>query len=96
MKEEKHTDILQENQMTIFVSIPKNTVKLEITAKLYDEEKDKTYKAISTLNLEDIIKARLHESEWEEENAVYCLTEKGEKIADNLLKDLAEENQECY
>lgn len=72
---DKYTDILHEDQMTIFLSIPKNTYKLEVTAKCINEETEEKFEAITSLSLSEIIENRLHELDWEEENVKYVINE---------------------
>jgi len=62
------------NQVPVIINIPDNTVKLEINAKIIDEN-DEFLTVQSVLKLADITEARIAGEEWEFENVKYCLTD---------------------
>ena len=72
------TDILQEDQMTIFLSIPKNAIKLNITAICMADD-DTLFEAVTKMSVGEIIENRLLEDDWEANNVKYRLTDYGKE-----------------
>ena len=74
--------IQSENElMQIIISVPNNTVKLEINATIMDEETDELYVATNKMPTNEVIEARISGWEWEGENVKYRLTDIGKEIA---------------
>lgn len=61
------------------IMIPANAVKLEITAKIIDEN-DELYEALTTMSLPEIVDARIDGEDWERENVKYVLTDKAKEF----------------
>ena len=73
MEEEK---ILECNQVPVILRIPEGTVRLEMTVTMLDENLEQS-KALSVLSLEELIDARIKGEEYEEDNAMWVITEEG-------------------
>ena len=71
MEEEK---ILECNQVPVILRIPEGTVRLEMTVTMLDENLEQS-KALSVLSLEELIDARIKGEEYEEDNAMWVITE---------------------
>lgn len=70
---------IESNINTIILSIPDNTVKLTVVAKVLDEN-EKLCEYQRTLNLDELIESRIEYEFWEYENdSQYILTDKGKK-----------------
>ena len=70
---------IESNINTIILSIPDNTVKLTVVAKVLDEN-EKLCEYQRTLNLDELIESRIEYEFWEYENdSQYVLTDKGKK-----------------
>jgi len=77
-------DILEDDDlMSIIISVPKQSVKLNIESTIIDDETDELYHASNQMNLAEITEARIIGNEWENENAVYCLTDEGRRMFEN-------------
>ena len=66
-------------QMGIIFNIPTNTVKLDITATVIDEN-NQLHTASTSINLSEIYEARILGNEWEINNVKYVLTDKGREL----------------
>lgn len=73
MEEEK---VLECNQVPVILHIPEGTIRLEMTVTMLDENLEQS-KALSVLNLEELIDARIKGEEYEEDNAMWVITEEG-------------------
>ena len=74
----KNEEVINVTTVPAVIFIPDNTIKLEITAKTLNDY-DEIIEVTSTLNTSDVIEACIDGSYWENENAVYTLTEKARK-----------------
>lgn len=63
----------------IITYAPYNTVKLTLTAKIYDEDNDKFAEAVMDLGMEALREAMIDGDQWEAENVKYVFTDKGKK-----------------
>ena len=64
--------------MEVLLGIPLNTVKLTLTAKTLNE--DETFTELTTtMNLQDIIQARVEAEFWIDENGKWVINEKKNK-----------------
>lgn len=68
--------IQDENElMQIIISVPNNTVKLEIDATIMDEETDELYVTTNKMSTKEVIDARISGWEWEGENVKYKIVD---------------------
>jgi len=63
------------------IYIPDNTIKLTITAKIMNDD-DSIHEAVMTLGVAEVAGARIDGDEWEQNNAVYTLTDKAREELD--------------
>lgn len=73
----------EDELMQIMLSVPKNTVKLEIHATVMDDETDELYVMTNKMSTNEVIEARISGWEWEGENVKYCLTDISKELADS-------------
>ena len=67
--------------MDILIGVPLNTIKLTLTAKILNEDETFT-EATTTMNLQDIIQARIDAEYWLDEHGKWVINE--EKV-NNLI-----------
>ena len=60
--------------MDVLLSVPLNTVKLILTAKILNED-DTFTEVTTTMNLQDIIQARVDAEFWIDENGRWVINE---------------------
>ncbi len=76
--EDKPKVIYEDNDITpAIIYIPKRCIGLEVTAKIFNG--DKTVKAVTTLDTEDVYDARVNGDEYEADHTFYRLTDKAEE-----------------
>ena len=73
----------EDELMQIMLSVPKNTVKLEIHATVMDDETDELYVMTNKMPTNEVIDARISGWKWEGENVKYRLTDIGKELADS-------------
>lgn len=76
----------EDGQMGVILYIPKSTVKLTLTATVIDSDND-MHDMTRIVPLAELYDARVLGDEWEGEHVQYRLTEEGEKLREQLLKE---------
>ena len=82
-------------QTYAIVELPKNTLTVEITAKVFDEEKSEVLTVSRKMTVEDVKHAmKLADENYIPDDAVFTLTESGREYAELLQWKNSEEQWE--
>jgi len=74
-------DYLDIPTVPALIYIPENTVKLIVVAKIMDDD-DTIREATMIMSVAEVADARIDGDEWEQNNAVYTLTDKAREELD--------------
>lgn len=77
-KNEKTPEYVNVTTVPVVVFVPDNTIKLEISAQILDDNDD-VINVVQTLNTANVVQARIDGSDWEREFGEYVLTDKAKE-----------------
>lgn len=89
VEDEEYVELEQDYAI---VALPKNTLTVEITAKVFDEAKSEILTVSRKMTVEEVKRAKeLADECYIPDDAVFTLTESGREYVESLLNENSEE-----